>query len=73
MDDPLMNAAATRAELGNVSAMFLHRRLHDDPSFPRPIVFRPRGPRYWRRSEIVGWIERHRRVTQVVTHPGGGT
>jgi hypothetical protein len=42
----------------SVSAMWLHRRLHDDSGFPRPdMVVRDR--RYWKLSTIVRW-ERNR-------------
>ena len=60
MADDLVTAPATRQVLGGVSAMFLWRRLRDDPSFPRPIRYVENGPRFWRRAELERWIEAHR-------------
>jgi len=56
----LTTARGVCDQLGSVSAVWLWRRLRDDPTFPRPIQFSPRGRRYWRRAEIEAYIEAHR-------------
>ena len=48
-----LTARQTRARYGNVSDMWLHRRLHDASGFPRPIVIC--GRRFWRLSDLVAW------------------
>ena len=58
-DDPLEGSAETRRRLGNVSDMWIVRRLHDDETFPRPTYIGRR--RFWRRSEVNAWIARQRR------------
>jgi len=60
LDKTLIPARGACELLGGVSAVTLWRRQKDDPTFPRPIQFTPRGRRYWRRAEIEAWIERHR-------------
>jgi len=64
-EDILVNTANTRRTLGGVSAMWIWRRLKDDPTFPKPIQFSPGGPRFWKRSELLEWIEAHRLGTAV--------
>ena len=59
-NDTLIVAAEVRRLLGNVSTMFVWRRLRDDSSFPRPIRYSKNGPRFWRRTELERWIEAHR-------------
>lgn len=50
-EDQLVPAAPLKAEFGNVSDMWLWRRLNDpDDDFPRPIYIA--GRRYWRRGEV---------------------
>jgi hypothetical protein len=44
-----------RAFFGGVSAMWLERRLADDPSFPRPRYIS--GKRYWEVKELAAWVE----------------
>ncbi len=60
-DDVLGSTAEFRRVLGGVSNMFIHRRLQDDPTFPRPIQFRPGGPRKWPLAEGRAWAEKYRR------------
>ncbi len=60
MTDDLITTPAARRLLGNVSVMFVWRKLRDDLTFPRPIRYSENGPRFWRRSEIERWIEAHR-------------
>ncbi len=59
-NDALITADAALRLLGNVSRMFVRRRLRDDPTFPRPIQYAENGPRFWRRAELDRWIEAHR-------------
>ena len=40
---------------GGVSAMWLERRLADDPLFPRPRYIA--GKRYWEVEELAAWVE----------------
>jgi len=54
-------AADVRALCGGVSAMTLHRWLRADIGFPAPAVIGRR--RYWRRGEILAWLEQRRRDT----------
>jgi predicted DNA-binding transcriptional regulator AlpA len=42
-----------RARYGNVSHMWLERRLRDDPTFPRPIYFG--RLRFWKLSLLEKW------------------
>lgn len=56
----LLPTTEARRLLGGVSRMFLYRRLRDDPSFPRPIRYAPRGPRFWPKRELLAWIDAHR-------------
>jgi len=60
IEDRLISTAELRRLLGDVSVMFVNRRQHDDPDFPRPIQFTPRGPRKWWLSELQHYLERCR-------------
>ena len=51
--DSFLTAKQTRTRYGDVSDMWLWRRLHDDSGFPRPIVINRR--RFWRVSELIRW------------------
>jgi len=51
----LLPSPRVRAFFGGVSAMWLERRLADDPSFPRPRYIS--GKRYWEVEELAAWIE----------------
>lgn len=51
----LIQAHELRALLGNVSDMWLFRRLREG-DFPKPIMISKR--RFWRRDEIAAYIER---------------
>jgi predicted DNA-binding transcriptional regulator AlpA len=51
-DDVLLRAGRVRRRYG-ASDMWLHRRLHDDSGFPRPIVIG--RLRFWRLSELKAW------------------
>src|SRR5262245_28400074 len=48
-DDPLLRAIQVRERYGNASDMWVHRKLKNDPTFPRPIYLGP--VRYWRLSD----------------------
>jgi hypothetical protein len=51
--DCFLTARQTRARYGNVSDMWLHRRLHDDSGFPQPVTIC--GRRFWRLSDLTTW------------------
>lgn len=51
--DKFLTSAQTRARYGNVSDMWLWRRLHDGSGFPQPMVLNKR--RYWRLSDLIAW------------------
>jgi hypothetical protein len=64
-DDELIGAQEVRRLLGNVSHMWLQRRLDRsspqyDPEFPRPIQYQALGVRRWTRAEIIAFRERRR-------------
>jgi predicted DNA-binding transcriptional regulator AlpA len=52
-DDVLMRTADLRKRYGGVSAMWVERRLSDDPTFPKPIYIASR--RFWRLAQLVAW------------------
>jgi len=52
-DDVLMREADVRKRYGGVSAMWIVRRLADDPNFPRPIYIAKR--RFWRLADFIAW------------------
>jgi hypothetical protein len=56
-DDPaadvLLRALQVRKRYGDCSDMWLHRRLHDDSGFPKPVYLGP--VRYWRLSDLLAW------------------
>lgn len=56
----VLSARQVRDYLGGVSQMFIHRRLADDPAFPKPFklgAMTGKGQRrYWRRADIEGWL-----------------
>lgn len=54
MTEKRIQAAAVRALCGDVSDMWLWRRLNSDPSFPRPIYIGRR--RFWREADVVAWL-----------------
>jgi predicted DNA-binding transcriptional regulator AlpA len=70
-DDQLLNAAETRRLLGDVSDMWIHRRLNDDPTFPRPRYVN--HLRFWLRSDLVTWIEQLPRENPESISKGKGT
>jgi predicted DNA-binding transcriptional regulator AlpA len=55
MNEKRIQAGAVRQLCGGVSDMWLHRRLRDDPTFPKPIYIGRR--RYWREADIIAWLE----------------
>lgn len=59
-DDIMILTRETRRLLGDVSPMWLHRRLRSDPTFPRPHRYAPTGPRRWRRRELLAWLAAQR-------------
>jgi hypothetical protein len=65
-DDELVDAPEVRRLLGNVSEMWLRRRLdpvsrYYDAEFPQPVQYHPGGPRHWPRGEVLAYRERMRR------------
>jgi predicted DNA-binding transcriptional regulator AlpA len=52
-DDRYLTAKQVRARYGDVSDMWLWRRLKDDSRFPKPIEICRR--RYWRLSDLLVW------------------
>jgi hypothetical protein len=52
-NDCFLTARQTRARYGNVSDMWLHRRLHDTSGFPQPVVIF--GRRFWRLNDLLTW------------------
>ncbi len=55
-------AAAVRELCGGVSDMWLWRRIHSDPTFPRPVYISNR--RFWREADVIDWLD-----GQSNTHP----
>ena len=51
--DCFLTAKQTRDRYGDVSDMWLWRRLHDNSGFPQPIMIQKR--RFWRLSELLAW------------------
>ena len=56
----LVTNAEARRLLGDVSHMFVYRRLKNDRTFPRPIRYSDGGRLYFRKAELLDWIELHR-------------
>jgi hypothetical protein len=56
-DDPaadvLLRALRVRKRYDDCSDMWLHRRLHDDSGFPKPVYVG--SVRYWRLSDLLAW------------------
>jgi hypothetical protein len=52
-EDVFLPSRKVRERYGNVSDMWLHRRLRDDASFPRPTYISTR--RFWRLGDLVEW------------------
>jgi hypothetical protein len=48
-----LSSRQTRARYGDVSDMWLHRRLNDASGFPSPIYIC--GRRFWRLSDLIDW------------------
>lgn len=57
----LIRASDVRHLCGDVSDMWLWRRLHDeqtrDETFPKPVYISKR--RFWREAEVVAWLDAH--------------
>lgn len=51
--DTLYPAAVVKRRYGDVSHMWLERRLKNDAEFPRPTYIA--GRRYWRLGELIEW------------------
>jgi hypothetical protein len=51
----LLPTPLVRNFFGGVSAMWLERRLADDPLFPKPRYIA--GKRYWEVEELAAWVE----------------
>jgi predicted DNA-binding transcriptional regulator AlpA len=55
-EDILITAAQLKRRWGQVSDMFLWRKLRDDPNFPRPLLMGGKNSRrFWYLSEIVAY------------------
>jgi hypothetical protein len=52
-DDIYLNSRQLRQRYGDASAMWVHRRLKNDPRFPRPIIVAKR--RFWKLSALIAW------------------
>jgi hypothetical protein len=52
-DNTLMTTAMVRARYGNVSHMWIERRLNDDSEFPKPLYIAKR--RFWYLNDLVAW------------------
>ena len=48
-----LNGAPNARRYGNVSDMWLHRRLRDTSGFPQPVVIC--GRRFWRLNDLRAW------------------
>jgi hypothetical protein len=67
IDDIDIDSREVRRLLGNVSKMWLDRRLNPkspqyDPDFPQPYQYADGGRRHWSRNEILAYRERMRRI-----------
>lgn len=51
----LISATQVRERFGGVSDMWLHRRLHDQSGFPKPVYIG--RLRFWRLNELRAWEE----------------
>lgn len=51
--DVFLRTAQVCARYGGCSKMWIHRRLANDPTFPKPAYFGAR--RHWRLSDLVRW------------------
>jgi len=52
-EDNLLPTPEVQRRYGQVSHMWVERRLKGDPTFPRPIYIAKR--RYWRVGDLVMW------------------
>ena len=50
-----VQAKRVRELCGDVSDMWLWRRLDSDPTFPKPTYIAKR--RFWREADIIDWLE----------------
>jgi predicted DNA-binding transcriptional regulator AlpA len=55
----LLNGPQVLVYFGNVSKMWIERRLEDDPTFPKPVYIK--GKRYWMVVELEDWLGRQPR------------
>ena len=62
-----MQRTAVQAAFGNVSAMWIERRLADDPKFPKPIYIGRN--RFWRVNEIEKYIEERASAPKPTKNP----
>jgi len=51
----LLPVKGVKVFFGNVSKMWIERRLEDDPAFPRPCYIS--GKRYWRGEAVAAWVK----------------
>jgi predicted DNA-binding transcriptional regulator AlpA len=52
-DGIFLNSRQVRDRYGQVSDMWVWRRLDEDEGFPKPI--RIKGRRFWRRADLEAW------------------
>lgn len=52
-DAAFLTTRQVRERYGNVSHMWVERRLKDDSKFPQPMYISTR--RYWRLNELIEW------------------
>ncbi len=52
-DDRMVPTVEVQRRYGNVSHMWVERRIKGDPTFPRPMYIAKR--RYWRVADLVNW------------------
>jgi hypothetical protein len=54
--ESFLNSLNVRRRYGDVSDMWLFRRLSDSSGFPKPLIIA--GRKYWKMSELVDWENR---------------
>ena len=54
--DGFLNSKQVRDRYGDVSDMWLHRKLRDDAEFPKPLIINTR--RYWKLSALIAWEQK---------------
>ena len=57
-----LSSTNVRRRYGDVSDMWIWRRLSDDSGFPTPLIIA--GRRYWKMSELICWENAQEESTQ---------